>query len=63
MKKPSFDSPADNGKGLSTAHRRYRLLLLPSGPDKVHRVLLRRTQTEPAKLSKDDFLLQILYGF
>jgi len=37
---------------LSAAHKRFRLSLLPSGPDEVHRFLLRRTQSKPAKLLK-----------
>jgi len=32
-------------------------LLLPSGPDKVHGVLLRRTQTMRAEPSKGNFML------
>ncbi len=56
MKLPSDDS-AGVGEGLSAAHRSVRLLLLPSGPDKVHDVLLRRTQTMHAESSKGNFML------
>jgi hypothetical protein len=47
-----FESSAGVGEGLSAAHKSFRLLLLPSGPDKVHGVLLRRTQTMQAEPSK-----------
>ena len=40
-------SSAGVGEGLSAAHKNLRLLLLPSGPDKVHGIPLRRTQTMP----------------
>ena len=59
--KLSFDSSADIGKGLSAAHKSFRLLLLPSGPDKVHGVPLRGTQTAPTELSKDNFVVLIYY--
>jgi len=52
-----FESSASVGEGLSAAHKSFRLLLLPSGPDKVHGVLLRRTQTMQAEPSKGNFML------
>ena len=39
-----FYSSAGVGEGWSAAHKNFRLLLLPSGPDKVHKFALRRTQ-------------------
>jgi len=61
-----FDDPAGVGEGLSAAHKKIRLLLLPSGPDKVHGILLRRTQTMPTEPSKGnltayDYILYVFY--
>ena len=56
-----FESSAGVGEGLSAAHKSFRLLLLPSGPDKVHGVLLRRTQTMPGEAFQRQFKLPIYY--
>jgi len=50
-----FESSASVGEGLSAAHKNFRLLLLPSGPDKVHGILLRRTQTRTGEAVKGHF--------
>ena len=47
-----FYSSAGVGEGWSAAHKNFRLLLLPSGPDKVHGIPLRRTQTIPGEAIK-----------
>lgn len=47
-----FNSSAGVGEGWSAAHKNFRLLLLPSGPDKVHGISLRRTQTIPGEAIK-----------
>ena len=52
IKKLPFYSSAGVGEGLSAAHKNFRLLLLPSGPDKVHGIPLRRTQTIPGEAIK-----------
>jgi len=36
--------PAEIQPGFLTSHKTVYLLLLPSGPDKIHRVLLRETK-------------------
>ena len=54
MKCP-LTAPHNSGKGLSAAHKNLRLLLLPSGPDKVHGILLRRTQTKTGEAVKGHF--------
>ena len=46
-----------NEKGLSAAHKRSRLSLLPSGPDEVHGLLLRRTPVTLTKPSKDNCIV------
>ena len=50
-----------NEKGLSAAHKRSRLSLLPSGPDEVHGLLLRRTPVTLTKPSKDNCIIYYIY--
>jgi len=54
-------APRDDEEGLSAAHKSFRLLLLPSGPDKVHGVLLRRTQTMPNEAIKGRYKTTLYY--
>jgi len=71
MKKPTncpLRAPLSVGEGFAAAHKSFRLLLLPSGPDKIRGVLLRRTQTIPGgavkgQLSKDKLTNSIIYFF
>src|SRR5665648_24331 len=51
------------GEGLSAAHKNFHLLLLPSGPDKVRRFSLRRTQTIPSEATKRQFHIALLYNY
>lgn len=71
MKKPTncpLRAPLSVGEGFAAAHKSFRLLLLPSGPDKIRGVLLRRTQSIPGgavkgQLSKDKLTNSIIYFF
>lgn len=47
--------------GFAVAHKVLCLLLLPSGPDKVHGVLLRRTQTMPNEAIKGRYKTTLYY--
>ena len=58
-----FNSSAGVGEGWSAAHKNFRLLLLPSGPDKVHGISLRRTQTIPGEAIKGQYLICHTYYY